>query len=33
MRLRFKLDVLLRALRINADLVDQMLNFYRNAKD
>lgn len=33
MRLRFELDVLLRALRINADLADQMLNFYRNAKD
>ena len=33
MRLRFELDVLLRALRINADLANQMLNFYRNAKD
>jgi hypothetical protein len=33
MWLRVELDVLLRALRINANLADQMLNFYSDAKD
>lgn len=33
MRLCIELDVLLRALRINANLADQMLNFYSDAKD
>jgi hypothetical protein len=33
MRLGIELDVLLRALRINANLADHILNFYSDAKD